>query len=237
MKRITLALVALSFFLLSVLPSRAQIKQEGWWIMDRVEILNKSDHPDFLYSPTSVTYRNEQTWSYVADRKGEDGKVHTISDVVRIFLSWGALPAHIQCGKETEISLNYSIDASPDTYKDKYLRSKRHAPFYSLEMRLQLLKNKKASDPTTLEWVYTAPLESNWGPSSGQFKLKYGPAGYAFSGLDVSKGEYELVLRIWADVANEELNNWDENKKYRSGYVIEHHYHYSRDMFDSMARP
>lgn len=237
MKRILLPLITLSL-LLQAFPSFGQIKQEGWWIMDRVELINKSDCEDFTYSGTSVTYRNPKTWSYVANGRGEDGKLHTVSDVISIMIDWTAPPAHIQCGKEGDISMNYSMTARPDTYENKNFRRMRPTPFYSMEMRLQLVqKGKSSDDPFTPEWNYSAPKDNEWGHASGQFQLRNEPAGYYFTGVDVSKGNYELLLRIWVDIAGDDLYKWDEGKVYSHGYVLVHHYHYSRDMFDSMANP
>lgn len=236
MKRVLLPLVALGF-LLNAIPAIGQIKQEGWWIMDRVEIINKSDCKDFSYSGTSVTYRNEKTWQYYANGKGEDGKLHTVSDVISIMIDWSAPPAHIQCGKEGEISMNYSMIARPDTYENKNFRRMRPTPFYSLEMRLQLKEKGQSASPFTIEWDYSAPKDKEWGYDSGQFKPRGEPGGHLFAGVDVSKGMYELTLRIWVDIAGGDLERWDEGKEYRNGYVLVHHYHYSRDMFDSMANP
>ena len=100
-----LILTALALCLPTVLPSFAQIKPGGKWVMYDVKVINKSGSPDFSYTPNSVLYTNSKSYSYY-NREGGELKEHRVSDVVTIKLSWGAPPPVIKTTEEGKLQIS-----------------------------------------------------------------------------------------------------------------------------------
>ena len=223
-----LILTALALCLPTALPSLAQIKPGGKWVMHDVKIINKSSNPNYTYSPTSVSYKNARTYSYVANRKGEDGKVHTISDVATVSLSWGAPPPVIKSTEEGKLQIGYELETAPALYEDEVFRRMRPAPSYDLDIKLILTRVDGKMGFQNPEWRYMPKLPA-WGSASGQIPLRYSGEEYSFYGIDVTDGKWQLVLRIMASVGGYEEVEYDEGKHWGSTYVIEHYYRYETD--------
>ena len=228
MKRI-LVLIMLVLCLPTAFPSHAKIKPGGKWVMYDVKIVNKSSNPDFTYTPTSVTYKNSTSYSFKANRKGEDGKIHTISDVVTISLSWGAPPPVIKSTEEGKLQISYNLETSPSLYEDKDYRRLRPTPGFGLDIRLTLTRVDGRSGYQNPEWRYMPDLPA-WGSASGPaVPLIISGDEYSFYGIDETDGKWMLVLRIIADFGGLALDDFDEGKTWRSSYVIDHYYRYETD--------
>ncbi|MBQ9660110.1 MAG: hypothetical protein IJV37_02440 [Bacteroidales bacterium] len=224
-----LILTALALCLPTALPSFAQIKPGGKWVMHDVKIINKSDNPDFTYTPTSVTYKNSKSYSYYS-REGGGLKEQTISDVLTVNMSWGAPPPVIKSSEEGKLEVSYSIEATPDRYQDQYFRRLRQTPGFDLEMRVILTRVDGRTGFSNPEWRYR-PTVPKWGSASSgpAMPLRMSGEDFSFFGIDVTDGKWQIVLRIIADFSGFDLEKYDEEKEWHSCYVIEHYYRYETD--------
>lgn len=223
-----LILTALALCLPTVLPSFAQIKPGGKWVMYDVKVINKSGSPDFSYTPNSVLYTNSKSYSYY-NREGGELKEHRVSDVVTIKLSWGAPPPVIKTTEEGKLEIGYSLEAAPALYEDKNFRSLRPTPGFGLEVWLTLTRVDGKQGYSNPEWRYRAKLPA-WGSASGPaIPLIQSGEDFSFYKIDETDGKWMLVLRIIADFGGFALDNYDEEKEWNSSYVIEHYYRYEKD--------
>ena len=207
----------------------AKIKPGGKWVMYDVKIINKSSNPDFTYTPTSVTYKNRKSYSFIANRKGEDGKEHTISDEISVSLSWGAPPPVIKSTEEGKLEISYSLETAPALYQDKDYRRLRPTPGFGLDIRLRLTRVDGKLGYQNPEWIYMPDLPA-WGSASGPaVPLVVSGEEYSYYGIDETDGKWQLVLRVIADFGGFDLEKYDEDKDWRSSYVIEHYYRYETD--------
>ena len=195
MKKLVLFTAALALILPAAL--HAQVKQKGKWVLDRIEVTEKPTNPDITFTPTSMTYKNAKTWSYF----DEKGKEQTISDVVTIDLTWGALPPEIEAGKEGELDIRASVNAMPELYNSKDFRRMRDVPGYSVDIVVKLKRIGEGDSPMTPKWDYRDKLPV-WGFGEDQVALVYTPEAFYFSGIDVSKGKHQLVVRLMASIGN-----------------------------------
>ena len=238
MKRFFSILPVLALLVVMSLPARAQFRQKGWWVLDNVKIINQSTNPNRTHTPTSMSYRNKHTYTYIDNRpKKGDGKEHTITDVVTIDMSWDSPPPQIDVNKEGEVAIGYTVYSSPDLYKDEDFANMRPAPGYSMDMKIKLVNTKNQSKYFSLpEWRYESG-KMNWGKDSGTLVLYMAPEQYMFSGIDLSDGNWQLVVRIEASCGHQNLDaKYDDAAHGYGVYVIENYYHYSTTPF-SLTTP
>ena len=227
MKRLVVFIAALALILSAALPSQAQVKQKGKWILDRIEIQEKPTHPDISsFTPTSITYKNAKTWSYIDEEKKEQ----FVSDVVTIEMTWGALPPMIEAGKEGELDIRTSLNTMPDLYNNKRFRSLRGVPGHSLDLWVKLQRVGEGDSPMSPRWDYQTDLPT-WGIGSDQFVLSHTPEAFYFSGIDVTKGKHQLVVRLRAGFGGGDLQG-------ESGcaYDVIQYYNFSSDEKDTPVR-
>lgn len=228
MKRF-LILTALALCLPAALPSYAGIKPGGKWVMYDMKVINKSGSPDFTYNPSSLTYKNSKSYSYIDNRKGGDGKSHTVSDVITINLSWGAPPPVIKSTEEGKLEISYDLKTSPSLYENEDFRRLRPTPGFGITVSLRLTRVDGKAGYSNPEWRYVAQLPA-WGSASGPaIPLVVSGEDYNYYGIDETDGQWQLVLRYVIDFGGSDLEKYDEDKRWYSSYVIEHYYRYESD--------
>lgn len=239
MRRFFSIIPVLALLVLMTLPAQAQFKQNGWWVLDNVKIIHQSKNPDRTHTPTSMSYRNKHTYTYIDNRpKIGDGKEHTVTDVVTVDMSWDSPPPQIEVNKEGKVVIHYTVLTGPELYKDEDFRNVRPGPGYDMTMRIKVVNTKDQGKYFALpDWRYE--LNSfNWGVDDGQLSLVTSPEPYQFSQIDLSDGSWQLVVRIEASCGCGYLDDkYDDHRHDYGTYIIENYYHFSTTPFSLTTPP